>query len=70
MKVKVKILKPLPGVFAEYQPEVGSVYDASYQPPKQRGDNRIKPPVCIIEVQDKKICLRTGEYELCGGTDG
>lgn len=65
MKVKVKILKPLPGVFAEYQPEVGQIYDASYAPPRWlvRGKQHTSP-TCIIEVKDKKICLRQNEYEI------
>lgn len=64
IRCKVKIIKPLNGVFAEYQPVVGGVYDAIY-------NNRITSHkwnshscTCIIDVKDKKICLRKGEYEI------
>jgi hypothetical protein len=67
MIVKVKILCPLPGVFAEYQPEVGKVYDASYTPRRfVKSGNRHALPVCIINVKDKKICLKSKEYEIVG----
>jgi hypothetical protein len=67
MIVKVKILRPLPGVFAEYQPEVGKIYDASYKPCKWNpGGSQHTSPVCVISVKDKKICLKTQEYEIVG----
>lgn len=37
---KVRILKYAEGVFPEYQPEIGKVYDAKYW--KQTSDNRKK----------------------------
>ncbi len=67
MIVKVKILTPLSGVFAEYQPEVGNVYDAHYTPARFiEGGKQQKAPVCIIDVLDKKICLKHREYEIVG----
>lgn len=67
MIVKVKILTPLAGVFAEYQPEVGEIYDASYAPPKWLVTGKQHTsPVCIIQIKDKKICLRQNEYEIVG----
>ena len=56
---KIRIVKPLDGVFAEYQPEVGQVYEANYCD-RKRG----RPRTCIIKVLDKMICLRDGEYEF------
>jgi hypothetical protein len=66
MIVKVKILCPLPGVFAEYQPEVGKIYDASYKPFTWIKGKQQTAPICVIEVNDKKICLKTSEYEIVG----
>lgn len=71
MIVKVKILRPLSGVYAEYQPEVGRVYDAVYSPPRWTSCGKEhKSPVCVIDVRDKKICLKAREYEIVGGNDG
>lgn len=62
---KVRITKYAEGVFAEYQPEIGKVYDAKYW--EQTSDNMRKArPVCIIDVKDKRIALRKGEYEIAG----
>jgi hypothetical protein len=67
MIVKVKILTPLSGVYAEYQPEVGKVYDASYTPSKWlTSGKQHAAPVCVIDVKDKKICLKNSEYEIVG----
>lgn len=68
MKVKVKILCPLPGVFAECQPEVGKVYEANYTPPKVHKEfGHHYAAVCVIDVNGKKVCLRQNEYEICEG---
>ena len=70
MILKVKVTRPLEGVFAEYQPEVGKVYEASYSPPKVRKDiGHHYAAVCVINVNGKKICLRQNEYEMCDGED-
>lgn len=62
---KVRILKYANGVFPEYQPEIGKVYDAKYW--KKTSDNMKKErPVCIIDVKDKHIALRKDEYEIVG----
>lgn len=63
IKCKVKILSPLPEVFPSYQPIVGQVYDASYHPSRKRGKSTTTE-VCLIDVKDKKIALRKGEYEI------
>lgn len=64
VKCKVRILKPLNGVYRKYQPTVGGVYDAVYKMPNQYNTRRLLSPVCVIDVLDKKICLRKGEYEI------
>lgn len=63
IKCKVKILSPLPEVFPSYQPTVGQVYDASYHSSSRRGKSTASE-VCLIDVKDKKIALRKGEYEI------
>lgn len=65
MQAKVKILRYLPEVFAECQPVVGKVYDASYQPPRAEKGNVTRKPICVIDVNGKKICLKPDEYEVC-----
>lgn len=64
VRCKVRILKPLHGVFSEYQPVVGGVYDAIYNESKSYSSKQSKVYICIIDVKDKKICLRNGEYEI------
>ena len=65
MKVKVRILSDLPGVFANCQPEVGKVYEANYAPPKVRKEfGHHYAPVCVINVNGKQICLKKDEYEI------
>lgn len=64
IKCKVRILCGLPGVYPKYQPKVGEIYDAFYKKATQRKGGRQYAPVCVIDVLDKKICLRKGEYEI------
>ncbi len=59
MQCKVKILKPLEGVYPEYQPEVGKVYDADYR--KSRKGNA---DFAVIDIKDKRIIVRMDEFEL------
>lgn len=63
-KRRVKILKPLPGVYRKYQPEVGGVYEADYRAGKRYPYGFNTFTTCIIDVLDKRICLREGEYEV------
>lgn len=67
IKCKVRILCHLPGVYTNYQPTVGEIYEAEYKKATQRKGGRYYAPVCFIEVLDKKICLRRGEYEIVEG---
>ena len=64
IKCKVRILCPLPGVYTKYQPKVGEVYDADYKPSTVKSAGRYYAPVCVINVLDKKICLKKDEYEI------
>lgn len=67
VKSKVRILRELSGVYRKYQPKVGEIYDAYYKRETQRKNGKKYAPVCYIEVLDKKICLRKGEYEILEG---
>ncbi len=61
---KIKVIKNLEGVFKKYQPEVGGIYEGEVV--KSPG-NRIgwrNSEFCVINILDKKIVLRKGEYEI------
>ena len=63
IKCRVRVLCPLHGVYAKYQPEVGKVYVADYRKARHTTSNN-NAPVCVIWIRDKAICLRPGEYEI------
>lgn len=64
MQCKIRIIKPLEGVFLEYQPEVGKIYDADYTPGDRQKNGNGHSEFCVIVVKDKKIILRRGEFEV------
>ena len=69
-KCKVKILCPLCGVYAAYQPAVGGIYDADYRMSNQTERGGGCNTACVIKIRDKSICLRPREYEILKeGTD-
>lgn len=53
-------------VFPEYQPIVGKIYDAMFIPsgPKRKDNRYGNAEFCVVDVKDKKIVLRKGEYRL------
>lgn len=57
MRCKVKVIKELLELFPECRPEVGKVYDADFV----LGSGKAKD-VAVIDVADKKIVLRLGEF--------
>lgn len=59
MQKRIRITKELEGVWAEYQPKVGMFYDADY-----RASDKKVAECAVIEVNGKKICVRTGEFEI------
>lgn len=63
-RVRVRIVKGLNGVYPEYQPAVGSEYDAEYCDAKN--SSKQISPICIIDIKDKRICLKKEEYEIIG----
>lgn len=64
VRCRVRVLHYLPGVYTEYQPLVGGVYEADYRQPLRTSPGGTYSPICVIKVRDKSICLRRGEYEI------
>ena len=62
MLCKIKVDKPVPGLFPMYQPEIGKIYDAEYS-----RIGRHNREIAVIDILDKKICLRAGEFEMVEG---
>lgn len=54
-------MKPLEGVYASLQPEVGRIYPAEYHTYHGRG--RIIHEIAVITINNKLIALREGEFE-------
>ena len=67
---KIRIIRPLNGVYPLYQPTVGKEYPATLYP-AQKGTNRKGRYSCAecvaIDMAGKKIIVRPGEYEMLGG---
>ena len=59
MNRKIRITKGLEGVWSEYQPTVGEIYDADYAP-----GGKSKPATAVIIIKGKKIIVRRNEFEL------
>lgn len=58
---KILVTKRLPEVFSEYQPEPGKIYDAEFCKGKKKMSE-----FCVIEVKDKRIVVRHGEFVIVG----
>ena len=54
---KILIPRPLPEVRAEFQPEIGKIYDAEYVEPRPKMKG-----FCMILVNGKRLIVRNGEY--------
>ena len=72
--VKVRATKFLEGVFQKYQPTIGKVYDAEYNPGIRRNARNTTSgpacaPFCVVKISDMPIVLRKGEFEVVGGND-
>ena len=65
---KIKVIKEVTDIFPKYRPQVGQVYDAVVSPGYlirvSENSSHGKAEFCIIDVLDKKIALRKGEYEI------
>ena len=62
MKCKIRITKEITGLFPQYQPKVGKIYDAEYIEPYYQYQNG--HPICVIDIAGKRIIIRNGEYEF------
>lgn len=60
--MKIRVIKEPTGVLPELMPEVGAVYRATRS--VRRPGNQQYPEFCWIELHEKKIVLRKGEYEI------
>lgn len=69
MICKVKVIKDAEGVFPEYTPEVGRVYDAKYIPRSRKKNGTGVAEFCVIDMLDKKIILRGDEFEVVGNCE-
>lgn len=65
-------------VYPLYRPIVGKIYDAIFSPgwtKGERGKNGVpqysgKGDFCVVDILDKKIILRKGEYEFVEVANG
>ena len=62
MKCKIRIIKEIIGLFPQYQPKVGKIYDAEYVDSSR--EYRTYPPVCIVDISGKRIVIRKDEFEI------
>lgn len=56
---KIRVTKEVMDIFPQYRPAVGRIYDAVY---RNLRSNEVE--FCVIDVRDKKIILRRGEFEV------
>ncbi len=67
-EVNIRVVKPLDGVYAEYQPEEGKVYRAELR--RYRSGKRIGELFCLVPIRGKKIIVRKGEFEIVEENNG
>ena len=65
---KIGIVKEPEGVYPQYQPKVGAVYNAEYVESKNKRQ-KIQA-VCIVNICNKRIILRKNEYEIVRALNG
>lgn len=63
-KCKIRITKEIPGLFPQYTPKAGKVYDAEYI---ESAPYHKAPPVCVVGIAGKRIVIRKDEFEIVGG---
>ena len=63
-RCQIQVIKEATGIFPEYKPEVGAIYEATYIPRtrRQHGDGHAE--FCVIDILYKKIVLRGDEFEV------
>ena len=63
-RVMIRVVEDVAGIFPEYLPEVGMVYEAEYRPRAKEKCGAGIGAFCVIDILDKKIVLRSGEFEI------
>lgn len=58
---KICVIKDVLSIFGKYRPKQGGIYSAEYSNPRQN-----KTEFCIVDILDKRIVLRKGEFEIVG----
>ena len=64
MKCQIKVTKEVTDIFEKYRPKAGDIYDAELSPQIKSRKKGGKAEFCVVDILDKKIVLRTGEYEI------
>lgn len=62
MKCKIRIIKQISGLYPQYVPKVGKIYNAEYIDSSKA--YKSFPPVCIIKMAGKRIIIRKNEFEI------
>ncbi len=62
IKCKIKITQEIIGLFPQYCPQVGEIYDAEYVDSSR--ESAKYPPVCLIDIAGKRILVRKNEFEI------
>lgn len=70
IKCEIKVIKEVLDLFPKYMPKVGQTYDALLSPSVLKGRTGGKAEFCVINVLDKKIVLKKGEYEIVRNCNG
>lgn len=68
-RTKIKVTGECLDIFPRYRPKVGKVYDAEYSPATKSREVAYsgKGEFAVIDILDKRIVLRRGEFEIVGG---
>lgn len=69
MKRKIRVTKLIREIFPKYRPQPGEIYDAEYSPARREVKCHYagKGEFAVIDILDKRIVLRRGEFEIVGG---
>lgn len=60
-RVKIRCIQEVTEIYANYRPELGKIYDAI------KGRTKLKQKeFVVLDILDKKIILRKGEFEYLG----
>ena len=64
--VKIRCIETVLGIYAEYRPQKGKIYDAIVGESRKNGKKPQKGKFAIVKMLDKSIVLREGEFEIVG----